>query len=87
MTPVAGVANTLPYLGAALSRERRPFQRSVRPSLYPVGCCLTMTRKLLLTGGTGLIGRALTQRLVRDGVQVVRLVRRPPRPTNDAGLA
>ena len=45
-----------------------------------------MTRKLLLTGGTGLIGRALTQRLVRDGVQVVRLVRRPPRPTNDAGL-
>ena len=39
-----------------------------------------MTRKLLVCGGTGLLGKALTQRLVRDGVQVVLLVRRPPRP-------
>ena len=39
-----------------------------------------MTRKLLMCGGTGLLGKALTQRLVRDGVQVVLLVRRPPRP-------
>jgi uncharacterized protein len=42
-----------------------------------------MTQKLLLSGGTGLIGRALTQRLVRSGVQVVLLVRRPPRPQPD----
>lgn len=38
-----------------------------------------MTRKLLVCGGSGLIGRALTQHLVRDGVQVVLLVRHPPR--------
>jgi uncharacterized protein (TIGR01777 family) len=42
-----------------------------------------MTPKLLLSGGTGLIGRALTQRLVRSGVHVVLLVRRPPRPQPD----
>lgn len=42
-----------------------------------------MIQKVILTGGTGLIGRALTQSLLRDGVQVVRLVRRPPQvPTN-----
>lgn len=39
-----------------------------------------MARKLLVCGGTGLLGKALTQRLVREGVQVVRLVRRRPRP-------
>lgn len=42
-----------------------------------------MTRKLLLCGGTGLVGRALTQRLVRQGIQVMVLVRRPPRPHAD----
>jgi uncharacterized protein (TIGR01777 family) len=45
-----------------------------------------MTPKLLLSGGTGLIGRALTQRLVRSGVQVVLLVRRPPRPQPDSSI-
>ena len=44
-----------------------------------------MTRKLLVCGGTGLIGRALIQHLVRDGVQIVLLVRRPPRPYADPG--
>ena len=45
-----------------------------------------ITPKLLLSGGTGLIGRALTQRLVRNGVQVVLLVRRPPRPHPDSTI-
>lgn len=36
-----------------------------------------MILKILLSGGTGLIGRALTQALVRDGYSVVLLVRRP----------
>jgi uncharacterized protein (TIGR01777 family) len=45
-----------------------------------------MTRKLLVCGGTGLIGRALIQHRVRDGVQVVLLVRRPPRSQADAGI-
>ena len=45
-----------------------------------------ITPKLLLSGGTGLIGRALTQRLVRSGVQVVLLVRRPPRPHPDSTI-
>ncbi len=45
-----------------------------------------MTRKLLVCGGTGLIGRALIQHLVRDGVQVVLLVRRPPRPHPDPDI-
>jgi uncharacterized protein len=44
-----------------------------------------MTRKLLVCGGTGLIGRVLIQHLVRDGVQIVLLVRRPPRPYADQG--
>lgn len=39
-----------------------------------------MSRKLLVCGGTGLLGKTLTQRLVRKGVQVVLLVRRTPRP-------
>jgi hypothetical protein len=38
-----------------------------------------MTRKLLVCGGTGVIGRALTQHLLRDTAQIVLLVRRPPR--------
>jgi hypothetical protein len=33
------------------------------------------------------LGKALTQRLVRDGVQVVLLVRRPPRPHPNAEIA
>jgi uncharacterized protein (TIGR01777 family) len=47
-----------------------------------------MTRKLLMCGGTGLLGKALTQHLVRDGVQVVLLVRRPirPAPHSDSGI-
>jgi uncharacterized protein len=35
--------------------------------------------KVAVTGSSGLIGRALTARLLADGHQVVRLVRRPPR--------
>jgi uncharacterized protein (TIGR01777 family) len=38
-----------------------------------------MTGKLLLCGGTGLVGRALTQSLTHDGEHVILLVRRPPR--------
>jgi uncharacterized protein len=34
--------------------------------------------RVAVTGSTGLIGSALTQRLAGDGVDVVRLVRRPP---------
>lgn len=45
-----------------------------------------MTRKLLLCGGTGLIGKAFTQRLAREGVQAVLLVRRRPRPQPEAGI-
>lgn len=45
-----------------------------------------MTRKLLLCGGTGLLGKALTQRLVRGGSQVVLLVRRKPRPQPGADI-
>ena len=36
--------------------------------------------KALVSGSTGLIGSALTPRLVAQGYQVVPLVRRPPRP-------
>ena len=39
-----------------------------------------VTRKLLLCGGTGLLGKTLVQHLLREGVQVVLLVRRPPQP-------
>jgi uncharacterized protein (TIGR01777 family) len=42
-----------------------------------------MIRKLLLCGGTGLIGKALALSLVRDGDQVILLVRRTPRPHSD----
>ncbi|MEX2981884.1 TIGR01777 family oxidoreductase [Streptomyces sp. C36] len=35
--------------------------------------------RVAVTGSTGLIGRALTRALVRDGDEVVRLVRHPPR--------
>jgi uncharacterized protein (TIGR01777 family) len=46
-----------------------------------------MIRKLVLTGGTGLIGRALTHSLLRGGVseglEVLLLVRRPVRPQTD----
>jgi hypothetical protein len=39
-----------------------------------------------LCGGTGLIGRALTQSLVHDGEQVILLVRRPPRRPADSKI-
>jgi uncharacterized protein (TIGR01777 family) len=42
-----------------------------------------MIRKLLLCGGTGLIGKALALSLVREGDQVILLVRRTPRPQSD----
>ena len=42
-----------------------------------------MMRKLLLCGGTGLIGKALALGLVREGDQVILLVRRTPRPHSD----
>ncbi|HEY3991044.1 MAG TPA: TIGR01777 family oxidoreductase [Acidobacteriaceae bacterium] len=45
-----------------------------------------MTRKLLLCGGTGLMGRALTRTLVRQGIQVVLLVRRIPRVRPESGI-
>src|ERR1700744_237605 len=45
-----------------------------------------MIRKLLLCGGTGLIGRALAQSLVHAGDQVVLLVRRPPRPLAEPNI-
>ena len=45
-----------------------------------------MTRKLLVCGGTGLIGRALTQHVTRDGVQIVLLVRRPTHRHSDPNL-
>ena len=34
--------------------------------------------KTIVTGASGLIGRFLVQRLEADGIEVVRLVRRPP---------
>jgi uncharacterized protein (TIGR01777 family) len=45
-----------------------------------------MTRKLLLCGGTGLIGRALVQSLVRGGARVILLVRRPSRRHADPNI-
>src|ERR1700744_2893228 len=45
-----------------------------------------MIRKLLLCGGPGLLGRALTQSLVHAGNQIVLLVRRPPRPLADPNI-
>jgi uncharacterized protein (TIGR01777 family) len=39
--------------------------------------------KVAITGSTGLIGTALTASLQADGHQVVRLVRRPPRATDE----
>ncbi|HEY2002308.1 MAG TPA: TIGR01777 family oxidoreductase [Acidobacteriaceae bacterium] len=43
-------------------------------------------RKLLLCGGTGLLGKTLAQHLLREGVQVVLLVRRPPRPDPESNI-
>jgi uncharacterized protein (TIGR01777 family) len=43
-------------------------------------------RKLLLCGGTGLLGRTLGQHLLREGVQVVLLVRRPPQPHPESDI-
>jgi hypothetical protein len=45
-----------------------------------------MIRKLLVCGGTGLVGKALTQSLAHDGDQVVLLVRRPPRRHADPNI-
>jgi uncharacterized protein (TIGR01777 family) len=45
-----------------------------------------MIRKLLVCGGTGLVGRALTKSLAHDGDQVVLLVRRPPRRHADPNI-
>jgi uncharacterized protein (TIGR01777 family) len=45
-----------------------------------------MIRKLLLCGGTGLLGRALTQLLVREGDQIILLVRRTPRRHDDSNV-
>jgi uncharacterized protein (TIGR01777 family) len=39
--------------------------------------------RITITGSTGLIGRALAESLLADGHEVVRLVRRDPRPTAD----
>ena len=39
--------------------------------------------RVAVTGSTGLIGAALVERLRRDGHQVVRLVRRPPRAADE----
>jgi uncharacterized protein (TIGR01777 family) len=57
------------------------FDKLVAAKLRPAA--ILMIRKLLLCGGTGLIGRALTQSLIRDGDQVILLVRRSPRPPSD----
>lgn len=46
-----------------------------------------MIRKLLLSGGTGLVGKAVTQSLVRDGVRVVILVRNHGRRTVNSTVA
>jgi uncharacterized protein (TIGR01777 family) len=43
-------------------------------------------RKLLLCGGTGLLGKTLAQHLLREGVQVVLLVRRPPQPDPESNI-
>ena len=43
-------------------------------------------RKLLLCGGTGLLGKTLAQHLLREGVQVVLLVRRPPQPGPESNV-
>src|ERR1700733_12216388 len=40
--------------------------------------------KVAVTGSSGLIGTALTASLRADGHQVVRLVRRPPRPGQES---
>jgi hypothetical protein len=42
--------------------------------------------KILITGATGLIGKAITQSLVRDGHQVVVLSRRPASTINSTGV-
>ncbi|HEX8672945.1 MAG TPA: TIGR01777 family oxidoreductase [Longimicrobium sp.] len=41
------------------------------------------TMRVAVTGSSGLIGAALVERLRRDGHQVVRLVRRPPRAADE----
>jgi uncharacterized protein (TIGR01777 family) len=43
-------------------------------------------RKLLLCGGTGLLGKTFAQHLLREGVQVVLLVRRPPQPHPESNI-
>lgn len=48
---------------------------------HPVPSATTM--RVAVTGSSGLIGAALVERLRRDGHQVVRLVRRPPRAADE----
>jgi uncharacterized protein (TIGR01777 family) len=43
-------------------------------------------RKLLLCGGSGLLGKSVAQHLLREGVQVVLLVRRPPQPDPESNV-
>jgi uncharacterized protein len=43
--------------------------------------------KVIITGGTGLLGRALAERLVRDGDEIVILSRKPSRPPGLPGQA
>src|ERR1700751_188162 len=45
-----------------------------------------MIRKLLVSGGTGLVGKALTHTLARDRDQIVLLVRRQPRAHSDPNI-
>lgn len=40
-------------------------------------------KRIVISGASGLIGRALTRSLLADGVEVVRLVRRPPRGSDE----
>ena len=45
-----------------------------------------MKRKIVLSGGTGVIGKALTQALAREGAEVTLLVRRSAQPDAAAGV-
>jgi uncharacterized protein (TIGR01777 family) len=57
------------------------FGNVLPPKLRPAA--ILMIRKLLLCGGTGLVGKALAKSLARNGEQVILLVRRSARPHSD----